>query len=349
MNTLTAKTTDQVHARNVRFTTGTLHVQLDDGREISLPLAGVPWLKWLTKATPKQRANWSLEPGGYAIYWPDLDDGIEICHLLSPPPTDGVGRGQHFATWHETAPGGKRPQRLRSTGWGWDESRVTQAIGRVKRERQPALQRLKRRLEQICENNNGEAETSGNCAFRDCPFYGAEAAAKSRKSRKNREEHDGEPGRHPALAWPAQRILLDRELRGAEIDQQAVLDPTGTQVAQDWGHLLLLISSQLIFLLRLLRLFAAERLSPPVPSDGTRNRSGSGLAHRPPLGYTFLAYVSRCKQAQRGREFPQPTTAVGKRGVHARQRVPAALRANAAGEKGRVDRRSCLYGISSQH
>ena len=83
---MTAKTTDQVRARNVRFTAGTLHVRLDDGREISLPLVGVPWLKWLTKATPKQRANWSLEPGGYAIYWPDLDDGIEVCHLLNPQP-----------------------------------------------------------------------------------------------------------------------------------------------------------------------------------------------------------------------------------------------------------------------
>jgi len=45
-----------------------------------------PWLKWLAQATPKQRANWSLEPGGYAIYWPDLDDGIEVCHLLDTQP-----------------------------------------------------------------------------------------------------------------------------------------------------------------------------------------------------------------------------------------------------------------------
>ena len=51
--------------------------------EINLPLAEVPWLKWLAKATPKQRANWSLEPGGFAIYWPDLDDGIEVCQLLN--------------------------------------------------------------------------------------------------------------------------------------------------------------------------------------------------------------------------------------------------------------------------
>ena len=86
MSTLTAKTTEQVRAKGVRFTNGTLHVRLDDGREISLPLVEVPWLKWLAKATPKQRANWSLEPGGYAIYWPDLDDGIEVCHLLDTQP-----------------------------------------------------------------------------------------------------------------------------------------------------------------------------------------------------------------------------------------------------------------------
>ena len=86
MSTLTANTTAQVHAKGVRFTNGTLHVRLNDGREVSLPLAEVPWLKWLTKATPKQRANWSLEPGGYAIYWSDLDDGIEVCHLLDTQP-----------------------------------------------------------------------------------------------------------------------------------------------------------------------------------------------------------------------------------------------------------------------
>jgi hypothetical protein len=27
--------------------------------------------------------HWSLEPRGFAIYWPDLDDGIEVAHLLS--------------------------------------------------------------------------------------------------------------------------------------------------------------------------------------------------------------------------------------------------------------------------
>jgi uncharacterized protein YaeQ len=39
-----------------------------------------------------------------------------------------------------------------------DESRVTQAIGRLKRKGPPELERLKRRLEQVYENHNGEVE-----------------------------------------------------------------------------------------------------------------------------------------------------------------------------------------------
>jgi hypothetical protein len=81
LNTLTAKSIGQVRARSARVMPNMLHVQLDDGREVSVPFAGVAWLKWLAKATPKQRANWSLEAGGFAIYWAELDDGIEVCHL----------------------------------------------------------------------------------------------------------------------------------------------------------------------------------------------------------------------------------------------------------------------------
>jgi hypothetical protein len=86
MNTLTAKKAEQVRAESVRFTGSMIHVRLDDGREISLQFNDVSWLKWLAKATPKQRANWTIEPGGFAIYWPDLDDGIEVCHLLDSMP-----------------------------------------------------------------------------------------------------------------------------------------------------------------------------------------------------------------------------------------------------------------------
>ena len=50
---------------------------------MSLQLDNIHWLDWLYRATDEQRANWSIEPGGFAIYWEDLDDGIELCHLLS--------------------------------------------------------------------------------------------------------------------------------------------------------------------------------------------------------------------------------------------------------------------------
>jgi hypothetical protein len=39
-----------------------------------------------------------------------------------------------------------------------DESRVTQAIGRLKRKGRPELERLKRRLEQVYEIHNAEVE-----------------------------------------------------------------------------------------------------------------------------------------------------------------------------------------------
>ena len=83
MITLVNNITEQVAARSVRFVDNVLYISLSDGREISVPIDQIEWLEWLAKATPEQRANWSLEPGGFAIYWEDLDDGIEICHLLT--------------------------------------------------------------------------------------------------------------------------------------------------------------------------------------------------------------------------------------------------------------------------
>lgn len=67
---------------HAHFVGTTLHVSLSDGRQISLPLDTIHWLQWLTAAMPEQRNKWSIEPGGYAIHWDDLDDGIEVEHLL---------------------------------------------------------------------------------------------------------------------------------------------------------------------------------------------------------------------------------------------------------------------------
>ncbi len=76
----------QVIATGVHFAENTLYVTLSDGREISVPLDRIKWLNWLANATPEQSARWTIEPGGFAIYWEDLDDGIEIRHLLEMHP-----------------------------------------------------------------------------------------------------------------------------------------------------------------------------------------------------------------------------------------------------------------------
>ncbi|MGH9785510.1 MAG: DUF2442 domain-containing protein [Terriglobia bacterium] len=86
MRISTNNITEQVAATGVRFDGNILYVALSDGRELSVPLKRVPWLRWLMKASPEQRAKWSLEPGGFAIYWEELDDGIEVCRLLGMQP-----------------------------------------------------------------------------------------------------------------------------------------------------------------------------------------------------------------------------------------------------------------------
>jgi len=86
MLTLTNKATDRVRATDVHFIGNVLFVSLSDGREMCVPIDQAEWLQWLAKATPEQRAKWSLEPGGFAIYWGELDDGIELCHLLEMQP-----------------------------------------------------------------------------------------------------------------------------------------------------------------------------------------------------------------------------------------------------------------------
>ena len=75
-----------VQATGVEFEGDRLTVRLSDGREVSVPLSKLEWLQWLAEATPEQRAHWSIEPGGFAVYWEELDDGFEIAHLLAMQP-----------------------------------------------------------------------------------------------------------------------------------------------------------------------------------------------------------------------------------------------------------------------
>lgn len=55
-------------AKSVRFTAGRMHVLLDDGREISIPLDRFPRLR---QASPAQRRKWQISAFGTGIRWPE--------------------------------------------------------------------------------------------------------------------------------------------------------------------------------------------------------------------------------------------------------------------------------------
>lgn len=62
---------DQAVAIEIRE--GRVWLTLRDSRIVSMPLS---FFAWLERATPEQQANYELSP--FDIYWPDLDDGIDV-------------------------------------------------------------------------------------------------------------------------------------------------------------------------------------------------------------------------------------------------------------------------------
>ena len=73
----------EVAAISIRLTQDRVYIELSDGREIGVPMAHFAFLR---QASPEALANWTLEPQGFAVYWPDLGDGLEVRHLLDPQP-----------------------------------------------------------------------------------------------------------------------------------------------------------------------------------------------------------------------------------------------------------------------
>ena len=66
-------------AVDVTVTESDVHVVLTGGREVSAPLA---WLPWLRDATVEQRANWRLIGHGEGIHRLDLDEDVSVASLL---------------------------------------------------------------------------------------------------------------------------------------------------------------------------------------------------------------------------------------------------------------------------
>jgi hypothetical protein len=59
-----------------------LTVHLDDGRQLTVPLA---WFTWLAAASDEQRQDLRIAEGGAGIWWPQLEDGVSVPGLLGLP------------------------------------------------------------------------------------------------------------------------------------------------------------------------------------------------------------------------------------------------------------------------
>ena len=66
----------------VAFSDDTLMLWLSDGRVLQLEMSRLSWLRWLLDATPQQRQLWEIVPSGGGVWWPELDNGVELQPLL---------------------------------------------------------------------------------------------------------------------------------------------------------------------------------------------------------------------------------------------------------------------------
>ena len=122
-------------AATARVDSTSLHVQLTDGREISVPL---DWFEFLAGATEDQRQAFAIVDDGAAISWDSLDDSVSVPSLLGlpeyPPPDPSVRsyvvdyraeddawiaeiRGTGFTTFGRTLASAKRRARELLSGY----------------------------------------------------------------------------------------------------------------------------------------------------------------------------------------------------------------------------------------
>lgn len=66
-------------AVGITFTDLQFTVALKDGRYLTIPLW---WYPRLERATRAERKNWKPLGSGVVIQWPDLDEFIEVNHLV---------------------------------------------------------------------------------------------------------------------------------------------------------------------------------------------------------------------------------------------------------------------------
>lgn len=66
-------------AKSLRFDDDTLWVDLEDGRQLGVPLAYFPRL---LKASPEQRTRFVISGGGTGLHWDAIDEDISVPALM---------------------------------------------------------------------------------------------------------------------------------------------------------------------------------------------------------------------------------------------------------------------------
>ena len=67
-------------AVKVKVTHAVLHVELADGRVLTVPTV---WYPRLAHGSNRERNHWQFIGGGVGIHWPELDEDISIEGLLA--------------------------------------------------------------------------------------------------------------------------------------------------------------------------------------------------------------------------------------------------------------------------
>jgi hypothetical protein len=67
-------------AKSVAFSEELMHVNLTDGRILSVPLI---WIPSLFHATAEQRMDYEIGAGGRGLHWPELDEDLSVAGLMA--------------------------------------------------------------------------------------------------------------------------------------------------------------------------------------------------------------------------------------------------------------------------
>jgi hypothetical protein len=67
-------------AKEITFDDELMHVQLSDGRIVSVPII---WFPILRQATPEQRKKYEIGGGGVSLHWPELDEDLSVANLMA--------------------------------------------------------------------------------------------------------------------------------------------------------------------------------------------------------------------------------------------------------------------------